>query len=55
MKPEQKEALRKAGKILKAAWPKQNLQICFNIAGQFDNVNYNIKESGILNSGSRDK
>ncbi len=50
MSPERTIALREAGKILKVAWPKENLQICFNLSGKHSNVNYNIKESGILNS-----
>lgn len=48
MNAERTKALRDAGKLLKVVWPKQNLQICFNLSGKHDNVNYNIKESGIL-------
>ncbi len=36
-----------AGIILKKEFPGENMQICFNLAKQHSNVNYNIKISGI--------
>ncbi len=44
----QKDGIMAAGVILKKIFPEDNLQICFNIAQQHDNVNYNFKMSGIL-------
>ena len=52
MSPEKKEALVKANDELKKAWPADNLQICFNMSKQHKNVNFNIKESGIINPES---
>jgi hypothetical protein len=49
MSPEKKAALIAANEVLKKAWPNSNLQICFNLSHKHDNVNYNIKESGIIN------
>ena len=49
MSPDKKKALAEANKILKDVWPKDNLQICFNLSQKHNNVNYNIKESGIIN------
>ncbi len=49
MTKEQKEALITANKALKAAWPKENLQISLNLAHDKFNVNFNIKQSGIFN------
>jgi len=46
--PEQKDAIRRAGAIIKCAFPGDNMQICFNLARNHSNVNYNIKKSGIL-------
>jgi len=48
MSPQQKKALINANKLLKAAWPKDNLQISFNLAKTHNNVNYNTKQSGII-------
>jgi len=45
---EQKQAIIEAGAILKKAFFKDNMQICFNLTQKHDNVNYNIKKSGIL-------
>ncbi len=36
-----------AGVLLKKDFPGENMQICFNIAKQHDNVNFNVKISGI--------
>jgi hypothetical protein len=49
MSPEKQKALAEANEILKVVWPKDNLQICFNLSHKHSNVNYNIKESGIIN------
>jgi hypothetical protein len=49
MSPERKAALIQANEALKKEWPDSNLQICFNLSHKHDNVNYNIKESGIIN------
>ena len=45
---EQQQAIMDAGVILKRAFPDENMQICFNLAHNHDNVNYNIKKSGIM-------
>ena len=49
MSPEKQKALIEANKLLKKEWPAENLQISFNLAQKHSNVNFNIKESGILN------
>ena len=49
MSPEKQKALIEANKLLKAKWPDGNLQISFNLSQKHSNVNFNIKESGILN------
>ena len=49
MTNEQEKALIAANKALKDAWPEGNLQICFNLAQKHNNVNFNMKQSGILN------
>ena len=49
MTTEKKTALIQANELLKKAWPNGNLQICFNLSHKHNNVNYNIKESGIIN------
>ena len=49
MTKEQDIAMARGHKILKATWPKDNLQISLNLAKNHNNVNYNIKQSGILN------
>ncbi len=46
--PEQEELICKAGRLLKKALPNENLQFCFNLSEKHDNVNYNIKQSGII-------
>ncbi len=48
MTMEQKDAIKKAGEILNRAFPKKGMQICFNLSREHNNVNYNIKESGII-------
>ena len=45
---EQEELIKKAGAIIKDAFPKANMQFSFNLANKHDNVSYNIKMSGIL-------
>jgi hypothetical protein len=49
---EQEELIRQAGKLLKKAFPKENMQFCFNLTTKHDNINYNMdgtwKQSGIL-------
>jgi len=45
---EQEEGIKVAGAALKKVFPDDNLQICFNIARKHNNVNFNIKMSGIL-------
>jgi hypothetical protein len=49
MNAEQEKALVTANKALKDAWPKENLQISLNLAKNHSNVNFNIKQSGIIN------
>ena len=43
----QKALMREAHLKLKEAFPDDNLQVCFNLSGKFQNMNYNIKASGI--------
>ncbi len=38
-----------AGLLLKEALPHENLQFCFNLSEKHGNVNYNVKQSGIIN------
>ena len=45
---EQEHGIKEAGSILKRVFPKDTLRVCFNIAKNFDNVNYNFKMSGIM-------
>ncbi len=42
---DQKLAIRKAGTILNKAFPKESMQVCFNLSRKFDNVNFNIKKT----------
>lgn len=44
----QEDGIRKANMELKKVFPNENMQICFNLVHINDNVNYNIKKSGIL-------
>ncbi len=46
---EQIELITQAGLLLKKAFPKESLQFCFNLSEKHDNVNYNVKQSGIIN------
>ena len=46
---EQEQLICEAGKLLKRAFPEENLQFCFNLSKIHNNVNYNIKQSGIIN------
>ena len=50
---EQEELIKKAGAIIKDAFPKANMQFSFNLANKHDNVSYNIKMSGILTEQGR--
>ena len=45
---EQEELIVQAGQLLKQAMPNENLQFCFNLARGHSNVNYNVKQSGII-------
>ena len=45
---EQEKAIIDANALLKDAWPTDNIQICINLSKQHNNVNFNLKESGIL-------
>ena len=47
---EQEELIVEAGLLLKKALPNENLQFCFNLSREHNNVNYNIKQSGIIKS-----
>ena len=42
------QLIREAGLLLKKAFPKENLQFCFNLSEKYDNVNYNVKQSDII-------
>lgn len=44
----QENLVKQAGKLLKEAFPGDNLQFCFNLTTKHDNINFNIKASGIL-------
>jgi len=44
----QKELVKQSGKLLKEAFPGENMQFCFNLTTKHDNVNFNVKASGIL-------
>ncbi|KKL68172.1 hypothetical protein LCGC14_2127670 [marine sediment metagenome] len=46
---EQEDGIRDANASLKKVFPKENMQISLNLAKTHNNVNYNIKKSGILN------
>ncbi len=48
MTVEQQKAIEEAGTILNKAFPGEGMQICFNLSPSKDNVNYNIKTSGII-------
>ncbi len=43
----QRVLMREAFKKLKEAFPKEGLQVCFNLSPKHDSMNYNIKVSGI--------
>jgi len=45
---EQDKLIIAAHSLIKKAFPTENLQFCFNLSREHDNVNYNIKQSGIL-------
>ena len=48
MTDEQEKSVEEAGIILNKAFPGEGMQICFNLSPTHDNVNYNIKTSGII-------
>ena len=50
---EQEKLVCEAGRLLKLAFPCENMQFCFNLSMKNDNVNYNAKKSGIINSKKR--
>ena len=43
----QHNLMREAFKKLKEAFPKEGIQVCFNLSPARTNMNYNIKASGI--------
>lgn len=43
----QLKLMREAFEKLKEAFPKDGIQVCFNLSAKFSNMNYNIKASGI--------
>lgn len=45
---DEQKALQKAYIALKDFWPKDNRQISINLCKDHDNVNYNVKYSGIF-------
>ncbi len=47
---EQIDLISEAGLLLKRAFPKENLQFCFNLSEKYGNVNYNVKQSDIIKS-----
>lgn len=53
MNDTQSKALVKANAVLKEAWPNDNLQICLNLSKDRDNVNFNIKQSGIMSPAKK--
>ena len=44
---EVKQHIVAAGVLLKKDFPNESMQICFNLTQKHNNVNYNIKISGI--------
>jgi hypothetical protein len=48
---EQEDLIKKAGAIIKEAFPQNNMQFSFNLTQKHSNVSYNFKMSGILNEG----
>ena len=44
---EQQELMREAHKNLKQAFPKEGIQVAFNLSPKHENMNYNIKASGM--------
>lgn len=44
---EQKDGIIEANTVLKGVFPEDNIQICLNLSKSHNNVNYNIKASGI--------
>jgi hypothetical protein len=49
---QQEELIKQAGKLIKKAFPGENMQFCFNLTTKHDNINFNMdgtwKKSGIL-------
>ena len=43
----QTELMREAHKKLKQAFPADGIQVVFNLSPKHDNMNYNIKASGM--------
>jgi len=48
---EREQAIARVGVALKAEFPSDNMQLCFNLVRNSNNVNYNMKKSGILYPG----
>ena len=44
---EQRVLMREANKKLKQAFPADGIQVIFNLSPKHDNMNYNIKASGM--------
>lgn len=44
---EQRALMRQAHKSLKKAFPKDGIQVAFNLSPKHENMNYNIKASGM--------
>lgn len=44
---QQKLLMREAFKKLKEAFPEVGIQVCFNLTPKHNNMNYNIKASGM--------
>ena len=43
----QLDLMRKAHKLLREAFPNEQMQMIFNMNPKYENMNYNIKLSGI--------
>ena len=54
MTKEQEQLIVEAHSKIKQAFPDSSLQFSFNLSKKHDNVNYNIKESGILKPAKKE-
>ncbi len=43
----QRNLMREANAKLKEAFPNEGIQVCFNLSPKHNNMNFNIKASGV--------